>query len=190
MDGKQQAGFTLVELVVGMLLLLLIMGGVVGVLTTFLKQGVQGSDRVDRQQEARWAVDMIAQDVRYATDCYTSAGQSSSIVIKKYDSTQKNKLTIRYYLVADANNNHVLTREVTIPAMLTTEAQTVISPIGNVDRGFVAAEDFVIHVTLDSTGKKISQVNINYKIKKDTSDTSTPMTQTTVYPINAVPISS
>ena len=46
----KQAGFTLMELMVGMALMVLIMGGVAEMFTNLLNHGVQGSNIIDREQ--------------------------------------------------------------------------------------------------------------------------------------------
>jgi prepilin-type N-terminal cleavage/methylation domain-containing protein len=176
--NRRQAGFTLIELVVGMSLMVLIMAGVVGMLTTFTRQSVQGVDLTDRQQEARWAVDMIAQDIQYATEFNTSAGTGSSLDVVKTDSTGTS-VRVCYYIEDSGNGNYVLQRRVLIPS-----TAAAISPIGNANRGFVGPRDFAVTVT--SSGTKVSQVNVVYKIRRNATDTSAATAQTTIYPINGI----
>ncbi|MBP2651774.1 MAG: hypothetical protein H6Q74_2599 [Firmicutes bacterium] len=169
-----QAGFSLVELVVGIALMVLIMSGVAGMLTNLLGHGVRGIDLIDRQQEARWAVNMIAEDIRYATAFKTLSNTEVELV--KTDSTGTS-VTINYKLVENGSN-YVLTR------INTSGTTSVASPLGNADRGYVGSGDFAINAT--TSGTTVNQVNIVYKIRRNSTDTTPAVAQTTIYPINGL----
>lgn len=180
--NSKQAGFTLVELVVGMLVMLLIMGGLANLVMTLMKQGVRGSDQIDRQQEARWVVDMIAQDIRYANTFVTKVGTSNTLEVIKTDSKNQ-QVDVKYYMIAaGAASNYILTRDIKIPS--TASAVTATNPLGNADRGYAKQDDFTIKVT--AAGTKVSQVDITYKIRHDLTDLNPAIAQTTVYPFNGV----
>lgn len=179
--NRKQAGFTLIELIVGMSLLVLIMAGLAGMLTNLIRHGVQGANLTDRQQEARWAVDMIAQDVRYATAFNTPAGMGSSLDVVKTNSAGT-LVRVSYYLVDSGDGNYMLQRKVFVPS--TAAAPTAISPIGNTNQGFVGPGDFVVTVT--AAGIKINQVGIVYNIRRSATDTSVATVQTMIYPINGL----
>lgn len=182
MKCKQQAGFTLVELVVGLALMALLMSSIAGVFTALMRHGVQGADLIDRQQEARLAVDMIAADIRYATAFNTPAGAGALVDVVGMDSTNA-LVRIRYSLVPDAvNGNLVLQRQVFIPSA--NAVATATNPIGNANRGFVGANDFAITTTV--AGTTVTQVKIVYQIRQNAADTSPAVAQTTVFPINGL----
>ncbi len=63
---KSQAGFTLVELVVAMALMVMLLTGFAGLLSTSVTSWVQGSNRTEVQQVARHAVDMMVREIQYS----------------------------------------------------------------------------------------------------------------------------
>lgn len=65
-ERLNQQGMTLVELLVGIAMMLIVISGVTTLLTNVINHGSQGKIAADMQQDARWAVDMIAREVRYA----------------------------------------------------------------------------------------------------------------------------
>ena len=175
MIGKQ-AGFMLLELVVGMALMMLIMAGVVVMLTNLIGHGVRVNDLTDRQQEARWAVDMIAQDLRYATACNNKVGTGSAVDVVKIDS-RGNSVEISYKL-ASTTGGYVLTR------CYMDGPRTVDSLLGNVNRGYVGAGYFTVTVT--ASGTTVNQVHIVYKIGRNAADTNPAVAETTIYPLNGL----
>jgi len=181
--NSKQAGFTLIELVVGMALIVLIMAGVAEVLTTLLANGTRGSDLIDRQQEARWAVDMIAQDLRYARTCQNTAGTTNSVDIERTSSTGT-KMRVKYSTKDSGTGKYVLQRELWNPTVNSTTA-TVTSPISNINRGYVKSDDLAVTTTVSSTNK-ITKVEIVYRIRTSASDTNPAVAQTTIYPINGI----
>ncbi|MBP2653923.1 MAG: hypothetical protein H6Q73_1492 [Firmicutes bacterium] len=173
---QKQAGFMLLELVMGMALMVLIMSGVAGMLTNLIGHSVRASDLIDRQQEARWAVDMIARDLRYATACTTRVGTGTAVEMVKTDS-RGSSVKIGYKLVG-TSGGYVLTRTYTYGT--TAEA----SLLGNVKRGYVGAGYFTVTVT--ASGTAVSQVHIVYKIGRDAADTNPAVAETTIYPLNGL----
>lgn len=178
----KQAGFTLMELMVGMALMVLIMGGVAEMFTNLLNHGVQGSNIIDREQEARWALDMISQDLRFSSSFNTAAGTGAQLDFVKTDS---NLTPVRVlYKLTDAglgNGNQVLTRTVWIPA---TAGTSVTSQVGNPQRGIVRVGDFTVTVT--AANKLVTQVDMTYQIR-DAADQYPPIqVKTRVYPFNKV----
>jgi prepilin-type N-terminal cleavage/methylation domain-containing protein len=175
MNCKQQAGFSLIELVIGIALMAIIISSVVGLFTNLLMQGVRGADLIDRQQEARWAVNMMTQDVRYAT-AYTVTTDPAFLQVSVTNSIM-GTVQITYNL----STAGILQRTVFDAAKNT----TVTSPIGNANRGFVGDGDFNVTTTVDPVTEKVTQVTVVYKIRKNATDTSAAIAQTTVYPLNS-----
>lgn len=181
MDRKQ-AGFSLIELVVGIVLLVIIMAGIAPLFTTLLAHGLRGTELNDRQQEGRWVVGMMAQEIRYATKINTAELNSKAIDFIKKDS-KRGSVRIRYELAAAAGGNYVLQRSVWIPA--TAEAVSAVSPVGNPDRGFVAADGFAVTVKRSEDDRRsVTQVNLAYKLGANAADANPVITQTAVFPLN------
>lgn len=65
-DDCRQGGFTLVELIIGMLLTVTLMTAVFGLLSTSVQSWLFGGSKMELQQTARHAVDLIARDLYYA----------------------------------------------------------------------------------------------------------------------------
>ncbi|WP_425060709.1 hypothetical protein SCACP_14520 [Sporomusa carbonis] len=74
--AKEQRGFTLVELMVGMTLTVLLMTAVFGLLFTSLRSWQNGKSHAEIQQAARIATDTIARNVRYAYTVSSSDGKT------------------------------------------------------------------------------------------------------------------
>lgn len=185
MKGKQQAGFTLIELVVGVALMVLIISGIAQLFTGLLRHGALGADVIDREQEARWAVDMMAQEMKYAVRFNTGAGSVLDVV--GTDSNQALFTRTRYSLGTDiTTGNLVLRRQVFIPAASAAAAITTASlatnDIGNASRGFVGATDFAITTTM--AGADVNQVQIMYRIRRNAADGNGATAQTIVFPVN------
>ncbi|MDR3588878.1 MAG: prepilin-type N-terminal cleavage/methylation domain-containing protein [Negativicutes bacterium] len=178
--NRAQAGFSLMELVVGMAMMLLVMGGVAALMTSLLGQGIRGMDLTDHQQEARWALDMVAQDVRFATAFNTAAGSGAVVDIKKNDSTGTS-VRVRYELIS-SGSRYVLTRSYFNPATATTA--TAVSPVGNPNKDYVGAGDFGVTVTTVTGSKQVAQVSLTYNVRTNSTDTTAVTAHTTIYPLN------
>lgn len=181
----RQDGFTLVELLVGMALMAMVMATLGGMLTAFLGHGVQGVEEIQRQQEARWVLDMIVQDVQYAREYKSGKDAGSFIEIVKKDSRDQD-VRIRYYLQDAGKGNHLLRRRVWVPA--TAGTVTDDSQVSNTDYGYVGATDFLVTpgveelVTADDQKKTVvTHVSLLYQIRRGQADASPKTAQTTVY---------
>lgn len=182
----KQAGFTMVELLVGLALTAIIMAGLAGMLTNLLGHGVRGVDLIDRQQEARWVLDMVAQDIRFARPLTMNEGSVSDITIDKTDSRGK-QVQVRYYL-ADAgteNGTRVLNRQ------MSTSTAVVDSPVGNPERGYLGEGDFSVTPSSFATvlvegveQKRVKELQLVYRVRRDEKDTSPATAQTTVHLLN------
>lgn len=195
MNCKQQAGFTLIELVVGIFLMMIIMSSIAGLFTNLLKHGVQGMDQMDNEQEARMAVNMMVLDIRYAKNFNGLKGASDCVDVVRVNSVG-NYMRVRYRLVADPdrNNRLALQRIVNIPVAPVPDDRTAsialanasevmaTSWIGNPDREYVGANDFI--VTTQVPDRTVTAVKIEYKIKRHPSDNKQGVAETTVYPLN------
>lgn len=69
---RRQDGFTLVELLVGMVISLIVFGATLTVLDSFLRQSSAASKRLDAQDQARLAVDRIVRDLRNVSSPLTT----------------------------------------------------------------------------------------------------------------------
>jgi prepilin-type N-terminal cleavage/methylation domain-containing protein len=100
-SGKKyrQAGFTLVELVVAMGLLVLLMAGVFGLLQISLSSWLQGSSKTEVQQVARQALDSMAREIQYASSITRNSASSITFTTVQAG-VSKN---INYYLDTTAN---------------------------------------------------------------------------------------
>jgi type II secretory pathway pseudopilin PulG len=190
--NRRQAGFTLIELVIGMAMMILIMAGTALMLATLLNNGTQGIDLIDRQQEARWVVDMIAQDVRNATAFHTPAGTGSVIDFDKLDSTGTT-VRVRYELVPDPLGSGQLIVQRTVWRPSTSAVASGINPVSNPDRGYIGANYFTVTVSTaqmtaeGTTTTVVNRVSLVYKVGKDAADTNPVTVQTEIYPLNNPP---
>jgi len=174
MNCKQQAGVSLVELVVGICMMTLIMSSVAMVFTNLLKNGVQGVDLVERQQEASWATNMITQDLRYATQYHNGVGISNTVDMT-VDNSIGGSVEIVYYLL-----NGVLQRKVIDGGTV------VISPVGNVTTDNVNSTSFTVTTTADAATGYVASIQVVYSIGSNVAGTSNVTVQTTAYPLNNV----
>ncbi|MGI6091437.1 MAG: hypothetical protein GX348_04630 [Veillonellaceae bacterium] len=101
---SNQSGITLVELVIGMALTVLLMTAVVSLLSTSLQAWQTGSRKTEVQQTARFALDSVARELRYASNVVVDENKSG-ITFKKND-TVSNEDTIYIY----CSSNGVLRR--------------------------------------------------------------------------------
>src|SRR3954452_1131120 len=62
--APEEGGFTLPELLIGASLMIVIMGAIYGVLTTFQNSAVRTNNQNNAQQEARAATDILAWQLR------------------------------------------------------------------------------------------------------------------------------
>lgn len=103
LDGN--AGFTLVELVIGMTIAIILMSAVFGLLSVSLTSSRVGTAKVEAQETARTAIDAIVREIRTdALDITLPATDSASntlsiLVADKVDTAQRN--TITFYTVSN-----------------------------------------------------------------------------------------
>lgn len=179
----RQAGFTLIELLVGLALMVVVMAAIGGMLSAFLRHGAQGVAQIQRQQEARWIIDMIAQDVQFATEFRGGTASASAIEVIKKD-TRNNSVRVRYELedAGTGNDNQILRRRVWIPASNTNTTDE--QQVSNMEYGYVGKGDFVVTpavTELENGTRRVVQVSLTYRIRKNQGDASPQTAQTTVY---------
>ena len=97
-----QQGFTLAELIIGMSLTVLLLTGIGTLLSVNVQSWLTGSSRTEVQQTARYAMDMMVRELRYAKT-FTGSSHSLSFIDAKPPNNQ-----YRYYL---NTTNHILYRE-------------------------------------------------------------------------------
>lgn len=95
----RQAGFTLVELVVAMGILVLLLAGVYGLLQISLTSWLQGSSKTEVQQVARQAMDSMAREIQFASSITLNSASSITFTTVQAG-VSKN---INYYLDTTAN---------------------------------------------------------------------------------------
>jgi len=186
---NRQAGFTLVEAVVGMAIMVMIMGGLAEMLMTFMGQGGREINRTDRQQQARFVIGMVAQDVRYsATPFSITAGANA---LDFYKNSNGVKEEVLYSIIKDTGSgNNVLTRTVTFP-----DKSTKVNPLFDPSRYYMNPTDFAVTLTTGSTTVNgvaatfVDEVAIVIKLRQLSTDPNqdpNPVTvQTNVYLLNA-----
>lgn len=101
----RQSGITLVELIIGMALTVLLITAVVSLLSTSLQAWQTGSRKTEVQQTARFALDSVARELRYATGVVIDENKHG-VTFKKND-TAASEDTI--YI--SCSSNGVLRRE-------------------------------------------------------------------------------
>lgn len=177
---RRQAGFSLIELVVGMALTVIVMAGLATLLTGLLGHGVRGVDLTDRQQEARWVLDMVAQEVRFATLFHVTS--NNTVIDFEKNDTDDAPVRVRYHLQqeSDGSGRFVLIRSVWIPA--SAEAPAAVNPVGNPDRGMVGAGDF--SAVVNQAAKQVTRVDLTYRLRREAADASPVIMRTSVYPLN------
>jgi prepilin-type N-terminal cleavage/methylation domain-containing protein len=177
--NDRQAGFTLIELLAGLALMAIVMAALGGMLTTFLGHGMQGVEQIERQQEARWVLDMIVQDIQYATEFRSGAAPNAVIEVVKKDSRDID-VRVRYYLAGADNGNNMLRRMVWIPA--TAAGHTDDNQVSNPDHGFISVADFRVtpNVVNDDGTQKVNQLILVYSIRRNQGDLTPKTAQTTV----------
>jgi len=83
-------GFTLVELLVGLVITVVLLSGVLGILGVSVRAWGAGRSQVEVQQTARYAIDLMSRELRYADSRGYSLPDSRTIVF--YDLRTGNQL--------------------------------------------------------------------------------------------------
>jgi len=96
-----EKGLTLVEVIITTAILLVVLTGVYGILGGTLKLWKYGSERIDAQQNARIAMQMMERDIknakRYSDDTYIFIKGDGSEIRFKLDNENGIQDTIKYY---------------------------------------------------------------------------------------------
>lgn len=110
-----QQGFTLVELVIGMLLTVLLLAGIGSLLSVTVQSWMSGSSRTEVRQTARYAMDMMVRELRYANTFIKETPLPNNAVdsIKFSDLAAPTPNQYRYYL---KTSDHILYRVPVSPA--------------------------------------------------------------------------
>ena len=96
----RQDGSTLIELMIGLTLTVLLLSAVFTLLSTSLLSWSQGSSKMEVQQTARFAVDSIVRDLKFASSITINSSTMLTLVTSQYTSTK----TIVYTLDATTVN--------------------------------------------------------------------------------------
>lgn len=181
--SRRQSGFTLMELVVGMALTVMVMAGLAPLFIGLIGHGLRGIDLTDRQQEARWVTDMVAQDIRFARNSFATG--NGWVEFEKEDS---NGATVRVRYIVQANPTDPAGSQQSLTRILKSAGGAVIatSPVGNPNRGYVIPGYFTVNAT--TIGRVVTQVNIIYRVGRDSGDTNPVTVQTIVRPLNHIEI--
>ena len=91
---QRQSGFSLIELLVGMSLLVLLMAGVFGILSVSTTSWLQGRSKTEVQQVARQATDTMVREIQYASSITRNSATSLTITTVQAGASK----TINYYL--------------------------------------------------------------------------------------------
>lgn len=102
---SNEAGITLVELIIGMALTVLLMTGIFSLLSTSLQAWQLGSRKIEVQQTARFALDSVTRELRYATNVTIDDNKSGIIFNENKTSSSENVIHIY------SDSNGILRRE-------------------------------------------------------------------------------
>lgn len=102
---QNQFGFSLVELLVAMGLLVILLAGVFGILSVSVSSWMQGSSKTEVQQVARQAMDSMVREIQYASSITRNNATSLTITTVQAGTSK----TINYYLDTAANP-HIIYR--------------------------------------------------------------------------------
>lgn len=101
-----EAGFTLIELSIAVLLIGILMAGVFGVLSVSLESRARGDRSTELQQTARYAVDLMVRELQYAKNI--NEVKATSITFETEQFLPKKTIT---YLLVTENGIGVLKRD-------------------------------------------------------------------------------
>ena len=90
-----EAGFTLIELIVGLSLTALLMAGIFGLLSVSLKSRSSGDRSTELQQTARYATDLMVREIQFAKKIVEVEESSVKFVTDQFTANK----TITYTLV-------------------------------------------------------------------------------------------
>lgn len=107
-----QQGFTLAELILGMSLTVLLLSGIGTLLSVNIQSWLNGSSRTEVQQTARYAMDMMVRELRYAKNFTSESAYSNKYSVLFNDTSTPAPNKYRYYL---QTTNHILYREPVSP---------------------------------------------------------------------------
>ncbi len=96
---QSQLGFSLVELLVAMGLLVLLLAAISGVLSVSVNSWLQGSSKTEVQQVARQAMDTMAREIQFASSITRNSATSITFTTVQAGSVR----TINYYLDTSAS---------------------------------------------------------------------------------------
>ena len=96
---QSQQGFSLIELLVAMGLMVLLLAAISGVLSVSVNSWLQGSSKTEVQQVARQAMDTMAREIQYASSITRNSATSISFSTVQAGSVR----TINYYLDTSAS---------------------------------------------------------------------------------------
>jgi len=176
MKGKEQAGFSLVELIVGIALMMMVMASVSGVFTHFVMRGVRSADLNDRQDESRWVVSMISRDIRNAISYKVTTSPTSPTSLQL---TVPNSIGGTVSVTYNASAAGLLQRTMLDPST----GDVAVSLLGNANHGTAGNNDFTINTSLSDKGK-VAQVDVFYRVKQNAADNVGATTRATIYPLN------
>ena len=96
---QSQQGFSLIELLVAMGLMVLLLAAISGVLSVSVNSWLQGSSKTEVQQVARQALDMMAREIQFASSITRNSETSITFTTVQAGSVR----TINYYLDTSAS---------------------------------------------------------------------------------------
>ena len=96
---QSQQGFSLIELLVAMGLMVLLLAAISGVLSVSVNSWLQGSSKTEVQQVARQAMDTMAREIQFASSITRNSETSITFTTVQAGSVR----TINYYLDTSAS---------------------------------------------------------------------------------------
>lgn len=99
---QNQSGFSLVELLVAMGLLVILLAGVFGILSVSVSSWMQGSSKTEVQQVARQAMDAMVREIQYASSI--TRNNAASLTIDSAGWNKQNHQLLPRYCSEPAHN--------------------------------------------------------------------------------------
>lgn len=152
---KNQNGFSLIELIIGMTVGVIIISISTITLANTINNVTIGTSNIDLLQESRWTLSLITQDIRSGYSISTPATNSTGNIITFVKPNDLNQ-TITYSVV-----NNEICRQV---------GNGKKYPVTNSSLGIINANDFIV-TNINNTSVTIDMTLSKNNIKQNMSDT-------------------
>lgn len=184
---KNEAGFSLIELMIGIMILGLVFGVASSTLANMVHWSVDMEQNSDLQQEGKWALELMSRELRYADELaypdVTTANLPNDFSYLKFTKTNDagDSETITYGRGSDAGLGAALATS------LGRHDDGGASPITNPQHATIAnAADLNFHVSKSGNNSNSTEIIITLKLTGVTTGGAprTAVFETTVYKLN------